>query len=182
MRPRILLLFLLLFLPSCESQKASDVDITLTDGTNVGGRLVTVDTDWLVLDHVETLDKAQLMLLDYSLVDTLRVFGRSTAQSQGAGAVVGALVGIAAGIFVVGGGSFDSAKLASRGGTRITLGAVAGGLAGGVLGFWGGTLLKDTDMVFPQSTPEDYNFISQFARYPDSIPPNIRTAIDSNAV
>ena len=169
------MLFALFLFPACNSEKGSNVDIALTDGTHVAGQLVAVDTDWLVLDQRAGSHELPLTLLDYSLVDTVRISGQKYAP---AGALLGGLVGALGGALVASG--FDSTKAATEH-TRVWLGVGAGLLAGAAAGYIVGGMIEDSDIVFPQPSPEDYSDIRVYARYPDTLPSALRAAIDSEA-
>jgi hypothetical protein len=165
----------LLLFPSCADQeKSTTLDIALTDGTHTGGLLIAVDDNWLVLDETsEASPESPVTLLDYALVDTVTITG---AKYSRAGAVLGGLLGAVSGIFVAGG--LDSASPQSER-SRTIIGFGAGLVVGAAAGYFIGHAYSDTDIVLPHPTDDDYVFLRKFALYPDSLPHDLKFALDS---
>ncbi len=153
----------------------ANLDIALTDGTHVQGRLVAVDTDWIVLDQIPGETDLPLMLLDYGLIDTVTIPGRDL---QVPGATLGGLVGAVSGLFISSGWTFDSTTIAKHP-TRSILGFTAGLLAGAAAGYLVGSAYTDSTLIFSQPDSMDYVYLRTRARYPDTIPHWLRQEIDT---
>ena len=183
MKIRFSIALLLIIFPGCaNSNKETNIDAALTDGTHVAGLLLAVEDDWLVLDLSPKEKDAQIALLDYGMIDTLRIIGQARIENHFYGAVIGGGLGIAGGIFAANRFSFDSAKVASTSTKNTVIGIIAGLAIGGALGYFVGGAFHDSDIVVAQPNPEDYAIIRQYAIYSDSIPPELQAAIDSNEV
>ena len=183
MKIRFAIAILLVILPGCSSSnKETNIDAALTDGTHVSGLLLAVEDDWLVLDLSPKEKESQIALLDYGMIDTLRIIGEAKAENKFYGAVIGGGLGVAGGIFAANAFSFDSAKVAQTSAGKTVIGIVAGLVVGGAIGYFVGGAFHDSDIVVPQPEPDDYAIIRQYAIYSDSIPPELQAAIDSNEV
>ncbi len=169
-----LTLVLLLF-PACSVQiKTTPVAVALTDGNHVNGGLIAVDSEWLILSETgATLDEYPLTLIDYGLIDSVRVVGQRYDRG---GAVLGGLIGAVGGIFAS--GALDSAS-PNQERTRFALGLGIGLVAGAGIGYLVGGMFADSDIVLAHPTDSDYNFLRQYALYPDSLPPRMEEVIDS---
>jgi len=183
MKFRSAIAILLIVLPGCSgSNKVTNIDAALTDGTHVQGLLMAVQEDWLVLDLSPQEKESEIALLDYGLIDTLRIIGEARAENRFYGAAIGGGLGIAGGIFAVNGFSFDSAKVAKTTAGQTVIGILAGLAVGGVVGYLVGGAFHDSDIVVAQPEPEDYGIIRQYAVYPDTLPLELQVAIDSDKV
>ena len=183
MRIILAIAVLLVILPGCStSDKPTNVDAALTDGTHVAGLLLAVQDDWLVLDLSPQEKESQIALLDYGMIDTLRIIGEARAEDRIYGAAIGGGVGIAAGIFAANGFSFDSAKVAQTSAGRTVVGILVGLVVGGAIGYFIGGSSHDSDIVVPQPEPDDYAIIRQYSVYPDTLPLALQIAIDSDKV
>ncbi len=171
-------LILLLF-PACSVQiKTTPIAVALTDGNHVSGGLIAVDSDLLVLSEnsensVSATDEFPLTLIDFGLVDSVRILGGTYDRG---GAVLGGLVGAVTGIFAS--GALDSAS-PNQERTRFALGLGIGLVAGAGLGYILGGMFTDSDIVLAHPNDRDYTFLRQYALYPDTIPPALELAIDS---
>ncbi|GEM_PF-2577074 len=157
----------------CAGPPNANLDIALTDGTHAGGWLVAVTDDWLVLDHGRNARKYPLLLLDYSLIDTIVVQGQSLGAS---GAFWGGLIGALGGALAASG--FDS-SMASKEHTRTYIGLGAGAVAGAAVGYLIGRGVGDTDIVLAQPDAADFAFLQQYALYPDTLPHDLERMLDS---
>jgi hypothetical protein len=183
MRNALAIAVLLVILPGCSaSDRQTNIDAALTDGTHVGGLLLAVQDDWLVLDLSPEEKEAQIALLDYGMIDTLRIIGEARNEDRMYGAAIGGGLGIAAGIFAANGFSFDSAKVASTSAGRTVIGVLAGLVVGGAIGYFIGGATHDSDIIVAQPEPDDYAIIRQYSVYPDTLPLELQIAIDSDKV
>jgi hypothetical protein len=173
-------LFLLLF-PACSVQvKTTPIAVALTDGNHVTGGLIAVDSDLLVLSEdvssasqVSSADEFPLTLIDFGLVDSVRILG---GKYDRGGAVLGGLVGAVTGIFAS--GALDSAS-PNQERSRFAIGLGVGLVVGAGLGYVLGGMFTDSDIILAHPNDRDYTFLRQYAFYPDTIPPALELAIDS---
>ncbi len=170
----LIVLFLFLF-PSCSAPvKTTTIGVALTDGRYTGGGLIALDSVWLVLDDPDkALEESPLTLIDYGMIDTIRIIG--TNYSRG-GAVLGGLVGAIGGIFAS--GALDSSA-PDKERSRFVLGFGIGLVAGAGLGYFVGSNFADTDIILAHPHDTDYDFLRQYALYPDTIPHALELTIDS---
>jgi hypothetical protein len=137
----------------------------LTDGTHTAGGLIALDTDFIVLnDPNRPFEDASFTLIDYSLVDTITIIGDKYDRG---GAVLGGLVGAIGGIFLS--GALDSAA-PNQERSRFVIGFGAGLVIGAGLGYFLGGRIADDDIVLAHPSDTDYNFLNQYAFYPDGMP------------
>ena len=167
-------LFLLLF-PACTAPvKTTVITVALTDGTHTGGGLIAVDSDWLILsDPEKNWEESPLTLIDYGLIDSVRILG---GKYDRGGAVLGGLIGAVGGIFAS--GALDSASPRQER-SRFVLGFGIGLVSGAALGYFVGSHFADSDIILAHPDDTDYAFLRQYALYPDTIPHSLELAIDS---
>jgi hypothetical protein len=171
----------LLILPACTVQlRTTPVVVALTDGNHINGALIAVDSDVLVLSEdvsssmqVSSADEFPLTLIDFGLVDSVRILG---GKYDRGGAALGGLIGAVTGIFVS--GALDSTA-PNRERSRFALGFGVGLVAGAGLGYFLGGMFTDSDIILAHPDDRDYTLLRQYAYYPDTIPPALELAIDS---
>lgn len=97
-------------------------------------------------------------------------------QYAGPGALLGGVLGAVAGLgFSTG---FNSTRAAKER-TRAVLGISAGLLAGIGAGYIIGSMFADSDIVIAQPDSDDYNYMRQYACYPDTLPLSLELLKDS---
>ena len=177
----VVLAFSCLLLSGCFGSRGAErhVDVALGDGTHVGGQLVSVEPDWFVLDRTLT-DEPDIMLVDYSLIDTVTIFEEMSTGQQAGISLLGGGVGGLAGYWIGEGYIPDSTRPADpRKSTRATIGAVAGVALGGLVSYFIAREVGSNTIVFDNPSDEDYDSISTYAKYPTGLPADLRMALDS---